>query len=51
MLDGAQRMIAELKADPNKKVKSGLDEIRSREVQLLSLQSISHSKTTTFFYS
>lgn len=34
MLDGAQRMIAELKADPNKKVKSGLDEVRSREVTI-----------------
>lgn len=32
MLDGAQRMIADLKADPNKKAKSGLDEARSREV-------------------
>lgn len=35
MLDGAQRMIAELKADPSKKTKSGVDEARSREVRLI----------------
>ncbi len=32
MLDGAQRMISELKSDPNKKAKSGSDAARSREV-------------------
>jgi hypothetical protein len=32
MLDGAQRMISELKSDPSKKAKSGVDAARSREV-------------------
>ncbi len=32
MLDGAQRMIAELKSDPNKRVKSEMEAARSHEV-------------------
>jgi|694.fasta_scaffold115009_7 hypothetical protein len=35
MLDGAQRMISELKSDPSKKTKSGSDAARSREVRLM----------------
>ena len=34
MLDGAQRMIVDLKADPSKKTKSGSEADRSREVLL-----------------
>nr|CAH0112438.1 unnamed protein product [Daphnia galeata] len=33
MLDGAQRMISELKSDPSKKTKSGSDAARSREME------------------
>ncbi|XP_046633192.1 trichohyalin-like isoform X2 [Daphnia pulicaria] len=33
MLDGAQRMISELKSDPSKKAKSGVDAARSREME------------------
>ncbi|XP_059351454.1 trichohyalin-like isoform X3 [Daphnia carinata] len=33
MLDGAQRMISELKSDPSKKAKSGSDAARSREME------------------
>lgn len=37
MLDGAQRMISELKSDPSKKTKSGSEAARSREVQSMNL--------------
>lgn len=33
MLDGAQRMIADLKADPNRKAKSEVDAARSHELE------------------
>ena len=50
MLDGAQRMIAELKSDPNRKVKSDLDVARSHEVLFLFKTSLNKNMNKFPFY-